>query len=234
MSELAWESPKRYGAPELERFYQKYLLRGLSVALILHLFGVGTYWGVVYLGQEDEPIVTVRIMKYSELGPPPSITQSAPAIAVSAAAVKPSVGIPIPVPDAEVNPEQTIATQQELSEAVGPITEGPGGETVIQIEEGPPPDFVPFEKAPVAIKIVEPKYPELAQRAGVEGTVWVKIWVDKEGKPRKALVLKSTAELFNQAAVDAAMKWVFTPALMRNGPVSVWVSIPFKFMLSKK
>jgi len=78
------------------------------------------------------------------------------------------------------------------------------------------------------------KYPELAQRAGVEGTVWVKIWVDKEGKPRKALVLKSTAELFNQAAVDAAMKWVFTPALMRNGPVSVWVSIPFKFMLSKK
>jgi len=31
--------------------------------------------------------------------------------------------------------------------------------------------------------------------------------------------------LFNQPAVEAAMKWKFTPAIMNNGPVSVWVSI---------
>jgi hypothetical protein len=27
------------------------------------------------------------------------------------------------------------------------------------------------------------------------------------------------------------MQWVFTPAIMNNGPVAVWVAIPFKFKL---
>jgi len=63
--------------------------------------------------------------------------------------------------------------------------------------------------------------------------VWVKIWVDKEGKAKKAQIIKSDAELFNQAAIDAAMQWVFTPAVMNNGPVAVWVSIPFKFKLNQ-
>jgi TonB family protein len=62
----------------------------------------------------------------------------------------------------------------------------------------------------------------------------VKVWVDKEGKVRKAVVLKSDAEIFNQAATDAAQQWVFTPAVMQKGPVAVWVSIPFRFRLSNK
>ena len=100
-------------------------------------------------------------------------------------------------------------------------------------DDGPPPDFVPVEKQPAPVKNPSPIYPEIARRAGVEGTVWVKIWVDKEGKAKKAQILKSDAELFNQAAIDAAMQWVFTPAVMNNGPVAVWVSIPFKFKLNQ-
>jgi TonB family protein len=71
-------------------------------------------------------------------------------------------------------------------------------------------------------------------RAGLEGTVWVKIWVDRGGRPRKAIVQKSDAEIFDQPATDAAMQWIFTPAMMKNGPVSVWVSIPFRFKLQGK
>lgn len=235
MSELAIPMQVDYGAPELKKFYQKYMTRGLVIAAIAHFLAVGAYWGSVYLAAEKEPTVTVRILKYSELGPPPSIASSAaaPAIAVSAPAVKPSVGIPVPVPDAEINPEQTIASQQEMSQAVGPIGETGGNvQTDIKIdEEGPPPDFVAFEKEPVPIKKVRPAYPEIARRAGVEGKVWVKLWVDKEGKVRKAEILKSDADIFNQPTVDAAMQWVFTPALMKNGPVSVWVSVPFTFKL---
>jgi len=40
------------------------------------------------------------------------------------------------------------------------------------------------------VKNPSPIYPEIARRAGVEGTVWVKIWVDKEGKAKKAQILK--------------------------------------------
>ena len=130
-------------------------------------------------------------------------------------------------------------SQTEMQQ-IGPVSDpsaSGGGPVAIQndvnIDDGPPPDFVPVEKQPVPVKNPPPLYPEIARRAGVEGTVWVKIWVDKEGKAKKAQILKSDAELFNQAAIDAAMQWVFTPAVMNNGPVAVWVSIPFKFKLSQ-
>ncbi|MFA5832482.1 MAG: TonB family protein [Bacteroidota bacterium] len=231
-----------YGYQELRLLSRKYSVTALIIAGSFHFVGMGAYYGVQALLEEDEPVYSVRIMKYSDLGPPPSITnsQTAPAVSVEAPVAKPTVGTPVPVPDAEINPEQTIATQEEMAQT-GPIGEGEGAggpveiESDVKIEEdGPPPDFVPVEKQPQPIpgNNPAPVYPEIARRAGVEGTVWVKIWVDKEGNPKKAQVLKSDAELFNQPAVDAAMKWKFTPAIMNNGPVSVWVSIPFKFRLN--
>lgn len=233
---MSAQASQPYGAIELKSNYQKYLKRGLLFATVFHFIGVGVYWGSIYLGEEDEPTIMVRVIKYSELGPPPSIANSnlAPAIAVSGPAVKPSIGIPVPVPDTEVDPAQTIATQTELSQAVGPVTGAETGAVSgdIQIEDdSPPPDFVPFEKEPQVIKSVKPVYPEIAKRAGVEGTVFLKLWVDKEGKVRKAVVLKTDADLFNQPAIDAAMQFVFTPAMQHAGPVSVWVSIPFRFNL---
>lgn len=230
-----------YGFRELRRLYNKYASIALTIAVSLHLSVIGAYYLIEYLGEEEEPVYTMRVIKLSELGPPPSITntETAPQLAISAPTAKPTIGVPVPVPDAEVSPEQTLATQTEMSQQVSPLAadigDASGGvqiEQDIKIEdEGPPPDFVPVEKQPVPVKQVTPVYPELAQRAQMEGTVWVKIWVDKEGKPKKAVVIKSDAEIFNQAAIDAAMQWVFTPAIMNNGPVAVWVAIPFKFKL---
>ncbi|KAB2923497.1 MAG: energy transducer TonB [Bacteroidetes bacterium] len=233
-----------YGFQELRILTRKYSTVALVSAGVLHVSVIGAYYGIQKLMEEDEPVYTVRIMKYSDLGPPPSITnsQAAPAVSVQGPVAKPTVGTPVPVPDAEINPEQTIATQTEMA-AVGPsIGEGVGDGGPVEIQEdvsiqddGPPPDFVPVEKQPQPIpgNNPSPTYPEIARRAGVEGTVWVKIWVDKEGNPKKAQVLKSDAELFNQPAIEAAMKWKFTPAIMNNGPVSVWVSIPFRFKLNQ-
>ncbi len=231
----------KYGAAELKLVAQKYMMIGLAIASIINLSAAGSYHLAQWLAEEDEPIQTVRILKYSDLGPPPSLTQqAAPAVAVSGPVVRPSVGVPVPVPDAEVSPEQTIATQTELSQQAAPaieIGEGAGG--VAQIEQDlkidedvPPPDFVPYEKEPTVVKRVEPKYPDLALRAGLEGNVFVKVWVDKEGKVRKVVLLKSDAPIFEEAAIEAAKQWVFTPAVMQKGPVSVWVSIPFRFRLT--
>jgi protein TonB len=233
----------QYGAPELKRFYQKYWLTGFAIAVTIHMVIVGSYYLIGLLQEEEPPMVSVRIMKYSDLGPPPSIAtaNTPPPISVSAPTAKPTVGAPVPVPDAEVSAEQVFATQTEMSQTVAPIVEGAGEGGALEIEQdiridedAPPADFVPVEKEPVPIKRVEPKYPELAQRAGLEGKVWVKIWVDKEGKVKQVVVLKSDAEIFNDPAVEAAKQWVFTPAYMNNGPVAVWVSIPFRFKLSDR
>jgi protein TonB len=233
--------PAHYGMRELKGLYQKYAGVALVCAVALHFMMIGGYYLAQVLREEDEPVGFVRIMKYSELGPPPSITntEAAPQVNVSVPVAKPTVGVPVPVPDAEVSPEQTIATQKELSEVSSPsVGSGDGSGTTqvqqdIKIEDEEPADFVPVEKQPVPVKQVKPEYPDVARRLNAEGTVWVKIWVDKEGKPKKATVQKSDNELFNDAATKAAMQFVFTPAVMNNGPVAVWVSIPFRFKLGQ-
>ncbi|MCU0453034.1 MAG: energy transducer TonB [Bacteroidetes bacterium] len=233
-----------YGAVELKAMAQIAMTKGMIFSTLIMGGAIGTYYLPDLLMGDEEPVHMVRILKYTDLGPPPSIQgqQAAPAVQVAAASVRPSIGIPVPVPDAEVSPEQTIMTQTELSTQSAPVDLGEGAgtggaqiEQDIQIEDdAPPPDFVAYEKEPVVVRKVDPKYPEIALRAGLEGNVYLKVWVDKEGKVRKAVVLKSDAEIFNQAAIDAATQWVFTPAVMQKGPVSVWVSIPFRFRLSNK
>ena len=231
---------QKYGAIELKAVAQKYMMIGVVAASILSFSFIGSYYLIGWLTEEEEPVHMVRIMKYSDLGPPPSLTsQAAPAVAVAGAAVKPSVGVPVPVPDAEVSPEQTIASQTELSQQSAPTVDPGANAGSAQIEQdlkidddAAPPDFVPYEKEPTVVKRVEPKYPDLALRAGLEGNVFVKVWVDKEGKVRKVVLLKSDAPIFEDAAIGAAKQWVFTPAVMQKGPVSVWVSIPFRFRLT--
>jgi len=230
----------QYGMRELRGLYQKYASVALTFAVVLHFLVIGGYYLIQYLNEDEEPVGFVHILKYTDLGPPPSInnTEAAPQVAVSVPIAKPTVGIPVPVPDAEVSPEQTIATQTELQQVQGPATgaEGTGGVQVqqdIKIEDEDPADFVPVEKQPIPVKQVSPDYPELARKAQMEGTVYVKILVDKEGKAKKAVVAKTESEIFNDNAVKAALQWVFTPAMMNNGPVAVWVVVPFHFKLNK-
>lgn len=229
-----------YGIQELKTKYRKYVTIGLVFAVALQLSIIGSYYLAQYLAAEDEPVVMVRITKYTDLGPPPSIleTESAPAVAVNVPVAKPTVGTPVPVPDAEVSPEQTIATQQELSAIQSPVLSQQGDDVIqveqdIWIDEPGIDDFIPVEKLPIPVRQVKPEYPEIARRAGVEGTVWVKILVDKEGKAKKAVVIKSDAEIFNETAIKAALQWVFTPAMMNNGPVAVWAAVPFRFNLQR-
>lgn len=105
-----------------------------------------------------------------------------------------------------------------------------------KVSEARPADFVAFDKAPVVVKRVAPRYPELAIRAGIEGEVWVKIWIRKDGKVETAEVQKrsGTTVGFEEAAIEAAKQFEFEPALMQSKPVAVWVAIPFHFSLKDK
>jgi TonB family protein len=104
---------------------------------------------------------------------------------------------------------------------------------LVEREERPG-DFIPFEKEPVAIKHMEPKYPESALRDSLEGKVFLKVWVDRKGRVREVIVLKSSDDIFIAPAIEAVKQWVFTPAIYNGEPVSVWVSIPIRYRLPKK
>ena len=234
----------QYGAFELKRLYQKYYSIGFGISVLILGLLIGTYIFIQSISKDDENnISTVRILKYTDLGPPPSLNdQTQQQLAVTAPTIAPNVGVPVPVPDAEAPKEQTIATQQQMSQVSSPVGEGTGGNVQITKDlkvEAPTdqaPDinsFVAVEKEPVPVVTAQPEYPDLAKRAGIEGTVYVKILVSKEGKPIKAVVIKSDSEVFNQPAVNAAMKFVFTPAIQHKSPVMVWVVVPFRFKLNQ-
>jgi len=233
-----------YGAFELKKLYPRNYSIGLAIAVFIHLLGIGSYYAVQALNkdEEDAPMVG-RVLKYSELGPPPSITNEAPPqIAVSGPVAPPTVGVPVPVPDEQAPPEATIASQQELSQQAAPSLGadlGAGQATIqqdikIESDEEPSMDaFVAVEKLPEMVVAAKPEYPEIAKRAGITGKVFVKVLVDKEGRPKRAVVIKTDSELFNQPAIDAAMKSAFTPALQNNHPIAVWIVLPYRFQLQE-
>ena len=95
-----------------------------------------------------------------------------------------------------------------------------------------PGTFIAVESYPSVIHAPVPEYPQIARAAGIEGKVFLQIFVGTDGKPRKVLVARSevTADC-DSAAVKAAWTYRFKPALQRDKPVGVWVSMPITFKL---
>jgi TonB family protein len=79
------------------------------------------------------------------------------------------------------------------------------------------------------------EFPNEALDAGVEGSVFLKILVGKDGMPKQTAIAKrepDVAFLFDEVARKFGMKCKFSPALDKNNaPISVWVLIPLKFVI---
>ncbi len=98
--------------------------------------------------------------------------------------------------------------------------------------EGPRVKFIPYDDPPQPLSPIRPKYPEIAQEAGIEGTVVVQVFVDDKGRVKETSVLKGIPNTgLDEAAVDAIRSVRFKPAKQRERPVGVWISIPVNFRL---
>ena len=99
-------------------------------------------------------------------------------------------------------------------------------------ESAPAPmPFVAIENPPEIIHQEPAKYPDIAIKMGVQGRVTVEVTVDIQGKPIQAKVVKSASEVFNDAAIEAVMKYTFKPAMQSTGPVTAKIYIPVNFRL---
>jgi TonB family protein len=73
-------------------------------------------------------------------------------------------------------------------------------------------------------------YPQAAIEAGIEGKVIVRVLVGTDGKVRRTESI-SGPEIFYDEVTQKAKNLEFTPGLMSNKPVNVWVNVPFNFKL---
>jgi len=140
--------------------------------------------------------------------------------------------VPIPTEDEDVPEDLTIETTEINFNEEPPPAPPPPSE-----EEDETPMFVPYDSAPEAIggmAAVQKNliYPEIARRAGVEGPVIIKVLIDTKGNVNDTVVLKSLGNNgCDEAAIEAIKKSKWKPALQRDKPVKVWVSIIVHFKL---
>lgn len=92
-------------------------------------------------------------------------------------------------------------------------------------------EFYMVEQKPELVHSVNPVYPEIARKAGLNGKVFLKFLVDKTGRVSNVTVLRGQ-EIFRQAAIDAILQFKFKPAQQNDRPVSVWMTQPISFRLN--
>jgi len=126
-----------YGAIELKKIYQKFLMGGLICALVVHFVIIGSYKGVPYIINQifsiwkDEELIKQqtqpRIINLSDLEPPPSATEDEtpppkPLEQIQSAPPKDLQAMtPQPVAKEKAE-EQTIKTQEELENIKTPVS----------------------------------------------------------------------------------------------------------------
>lgn len=232
----------RYGAIELKESAQRFWVTGFIISLVIHSMILSAFhMDLFHVGTDvrNIPMRPVTLGPRIHLDPPiPGLTTPPPATG-GAPRVHSERANPVAVPDEKADPEKELATQEQMALQVDPIANGAGegsGErtgiiTIPGAGDDTPVPFEAVEKLPEVITRVTPEYPPLAVRAGIEGRVVVQMLVGKDGHVREATVVRSTADCLNDAALEAARGFLFTPAYMNNGPVAVWITVPFNFRL---
>lgn len=230
------------GSYELKKTYQRNMALGFGISGLAHILAIAGI--LLFMSASRKPVNAPEyvINSKANLIAPPSLSQqqAIEKIKTPERQARPSAGVPTPVPDEEAPEEVEIQTQNELAD-LAPSTpiDNLEGDINVDVDKVvnellPNPDeFVPFEEAPVQVATVQPKYPDLAQRAGIEGVVWVKALVDKEGKVRDVIIVKPSGANagFEEAAIDAARATVWKPAISNGQPVAVWVTYKVEFKL---
>jgi len=236
------------GALDLKRSYQRNLLMAVLIGVGLHLAPLGTYMILTGVNGEDVLETAEKIvLRFDVIEiPPPGIhvdpIHPAPPIKIPETTLR--IGIPDPVDDTEVSNYMPILSRQELAATIGdnPFSgngDGTGSEMLV-IPIDPPEDiipqkdeFIPVDEYPECINLPMPEYPEMARRAGLEGWVWMSVYVGTTGKALKAEVIESSESRagFEEAAIEAALKSVWTPGLQNNNPVGCWVTYKVEFKL---
>ncbi len=112
------------------------------------------------------------------------------------------------------------------------ITGIPGATTDVAAMERSAFEAADVEEPPKRTAAVMPEYPPIAERAGLEGTVQVKVLVNTEGLVDSVTVIDGPA-VFHEAAASAARRTRFSPARQNDVPVACWVILPYVFRMPR-
>ena len=83
---------------------------------------------------------------------------------------------------------------------------------------------------PTKTRDVQPRYPEVARAARVQGVVILEVTIGSTGVVTDVSVLRSVP-LLDDAAIAAVLQWQYTPTLLNGVPVPVIMTVTVNFSL---
>ena len=172
------------------------------------------------------PVVPVASRPVSEAEPPPLQRSPADSAIQSEAQQPPPVAdVPPTAPALKTGPDSGNV------EAI----KGRGSETdraTVDKSTSNAPPSPPTEsiREPKKTKHVEPVYPGVARRAGVQGDVIVQASIGADGKVTKVTVVRSIP-LLDEAAIKAVLQWEYTPALRDGVPEAAIMNVTVSFRI---
>lgn len=200
--------------------YKKVLELGLLISLFLMLVTFQLLRAISLEATESKP-VDIKI-EVADIPPTEQVKRPPPP-------PPPKPSIPIPTESEDIPEDLTIeATDLDLSDIPPPPPppEDEGSFIFVAFDEPPTPigGFGAIQRAL--------KYPEIARKAGIQGRVVIQVLVSEKGEVVRTKVLQSLGHAgCDDAAVAAIRSVKWNPAMQRDKPVKVWVSIPVIFKL---
>lgn len=220
------------GARELRAYARRYLCRGLFLSALGHLSLLSLFIAIQARGPEEvprwleTPVILVPNPPVIPMTPPDSpaaardqLSENDPPILVADPRIEPPK-IVTPVKGTNGKPPEAPGGGRPATTPTNEIFTPGTGETIVEI----------YEEAPVPIHRPEPKYPDWAREARIEGRVVLHALVGSDGRVKRVRVVRDVTGL-SEPAREAIARWTFRPAKAGGRPVTVWVEIPIDFKL---
>lgn len=178
----------------------------LSLVVLIHVVVlICVKFNVTEAAQEEEPNAEIfKLVDVEEFVPPP----------------------PPPV----IEKKEVVINSVKASENIQETEK-----EVVEVEDI---DYVPQHKISVVPEIPTKailskiEYPKMAMKQGIEGVVYLELFIDEEGNIRRINVLKDPGYGFADAAIEALQGIKCKPALVNDKPVAVRFRYPVRFVLS--
>jgi len=156
----------------------------------------------------------------------------------------PRAPVPVQVPDNTVIDQQDIDFDASLDLSASlDTTMGPpaaGSSPDPDPKDTPPEDeiFVAVEQQPELIGGMRAlqqaiDYPPFAEKAGIQGRVFVQFVVDQNGNVQDPRIQRGVHKLLNEEALRVVKEMTFRPGRQRGTPVKVQMTLPVTFKLKQ-
>ncbi len=198
-----------------------------STALALHALAAGLL--LIPLSQAPVRSDAVREPRWQvpdtrPIQPPPPIPPTIPVSRTPAPPKQPALPAPV-----ETAPMPVFATEAVITAPVDVAPLADPAPTIDSIASATPLQGVQlrYERAPA------PTYPIDALRAGIEGTVLLRVLVGEDGAPLEVSVERSSGNRSLDAAArnQVLRRWKFQPAVDGGRPVQAYGLIPVDFKM---